>query len=69
MTRKMKLGIGAVLAVIGGFGMALGPILGFTRLTDPWSFIAGFIMGIMAGIGVALSVWGLVDKRRSNTME
>jgi len=53
------------LAVLGGLGMALGPRLGATSLSEPWSFIAGFVDGIVTGIGVVLAVSGLIQIRRA----
>ena len=64
MDSKKKLGIGALLAIIGGIGMALGPTLGATMLGRPWSFLAGFVVGVLAGVGVALAISGLVEVRR-----
>jgi hypothetical protein len=62
MKRTKALAVGSSLAVIGGLGIALGPSFGFTGLPDPWSFIVGFAVGVVAGIGVGLSVWGLSRK-------
>jgi len=63
MDSKKKLGIGALLAILGGIGMALGPTLGVTMLGRPWSFIAGFVVGVMAGVGVALAISSLIEVR------
>ncbi|OQA23290.1 MAG: hypothetical protein BWY63_00329 [Chloroflexi bacterium ADurb.Bin360] len=49
-----KLGIGACFAVLGALGIALGPAMGLTNLAYPWSFLAGFVTGILAGLGVTL---------------
>lgn len=53
------------MAILGGLGMALGPALGVTSLGEPWSFIAGFVDGIVTGIGVVLAVSGLIQVRRA----
>ena len=63
MTSSSKLGLGAVLAVVGGAGIVLGLILGVGDLGRPWSFLLGFVLGITSGIGVALSISGLLDRR------
>jgi len=63
--RNWKLGIGACLSGIGALGIVLGSVLGLTELGRPWSFLLGFSFGVMAGIGVALSISGLVGQRRS----
>ncbi len=60
-----KLGIGAALAVCGGLGMILAPTLGLTMLESPWSFLIGMLVGVFAGSGVALSVFGLLSLRQS----
>lgn len=65
MDWRTKTGVGAVLAVFGGAGMALGPTLGATALGRPWSFLVGFVVGLVAGLGVALTVSGLIDRRRA----
>lgn len=65
MTTKNKIGLGSILAVFGGIGIVLGPSLGFTRLSEPWSFITGIIIGIIGGIGAVLSILGLLENRKS----
>jgi hypothetical protein len=45
--------------------MALGPVVGATTLGRPWSFLAGFVVGVIAGIGAALAVHGLIERRRA----
>jgi hypothetical protein len=62
--KNWKLGIGACLAGIGALGVVLGSMLGLIELGRPWSFLAGFTFGVMAGMGVALSIAGLTDLRR-----
>ena len=58
-----KLGAGSVLAVLGGLGIAFGSGWG-SSLPTPWSFISGFVTGILAGSGVALAVFGLIERRQ-----
>ena len=65
MDWQKKTGTGAALAILGGIGMALGSSLGATALDQPWSFLAGFVVGVIAGIGVALVISGLIDRRGS----
>jgi hypothetical protein len=64
MNPSKKLRIGAFLALLGGAGIIFGPLLGFTELVKPWSFILGFIFGVMTGIGVVITLFGLYEKRR-----
>lgn len=66
MTTNKKLAVGAVLAVIGAAGIVIGPMLGFTAVGKPWSFILGFVFGVMAGTGAALSVFSLLERRKEN---
>jgi hypothetical protein len=49
MIPAKKLKIGTIFAILGGAGIILGPLLGLTELTKPWSFILGFIFGVMNG--------------------
>jgi len=60
---QQKLAFGSALAVIGAAGIVIGPTLGFSNLLWPWSFILGFVFGILAGIGVVLTISGLIDRR------
>ena len=65
MTMKnQKLGLGAVLCIIGALGIILGHTLGLTELGRPWTFLVGFPFGLMAGIGTVLSLAGLWGWRR-----
>ena len=64
MDTRTKLGLGSVLAILGALGMILAPTLGATALTRPWSFLAGFLVGVVCGLGVALTVAGLLEHRR-----
>lgn len=59
-----QLGIGAALATLGGAGTALAPNTLASQIGEPWKFLAGFLVGICAGVGVALSVSGLLNYRR-----
>ena len=60
---RTKLGIGSLLALLGAALMVLGPYLGFTTLGRPWSFIAGFLIGLIAGLGATLAVTGIIARR------
>lgn len=61
---KTKLYIGSVFALVGAIGFIFGPEWGATALGRPWSFIAGFLVGVIGGIGVVLSIDGLLEYRR-----
>lgn len=60
---RTKLAVGSVLAILGGIGMAIGPFLGASELGRPLSFLAGFMVGVVAGVGVAIAVAGLLEQR------
>jgi hypothetical protein len=64
MKPKTKLVLGSILAILGGFGIIFGPIFKLTELASPWSFILGFLSGLFAGLGVALSISGLISKNQ-----
>ena len=59
-----KLTAGAICALFGAAGIIFGPLLGFSELVRPWSFILGFVFGVLAGVGVALSLFGLYEIRK-----
>lgn len=65
MEANQRLGAGAILAVLGGLGTALGATLGVATLGEPWSFFVGFVAGVATGIGVALAVSGLLQVRHA----
>jgi len=62
--KNQKLGLGAILGVIGALGIILGPLLGLAELGRPWTFLVGFAFGLMAGTGVVLSLAGLSGRRQ-----
>jgi len=64
MKAETKMGVGAVLACFGAIAVVLGPILGWSGAPQPWSFLLGFLFGILLGLGAALSVAGLIEYRR-----
>jgi zinc transporter ZupT len=66
MNTQNKISSGSVLAVIGGVGIALSAILGWTSLVRPWSFLLGFILGVAAGVGVVLVIAGFIERRHSS---
>ena len=64
MKPQAKIALGGALAALAGAGIALSSILGWMSLSRPWGFFLGFILGISAGIGVALVIFGLLECRR-----
>jgi predicted ABC-type sugar transport system permease subunit len=64
MRTQTKIGLGSVLATAGGLGMALSLLLRWSAAPRPWGFLLGFLVGVVAGIGVALTISGMIDRRR-----
>lgn len=60
---RIRLGLGAALSVLGGLGLVFGPRLGLTELGRPWTFLAGFGVGLVAGLGLVLAAAGLLGAR------
>jgi hypothetical protein len=63
LSDRRKTGTGAVLAVVGGAGIVLAPMLGWSDAPSPWALVLGFVFGCMAGAGATLAVYGLVRTR------
>lgn len=63
MDPEKKISIGAFLGVVGSVGIILGFLLGAPNLAGPWDFLVSFALGVSAGLGVALSVSGLLERR------
>jgi hypothetical protein len=64
MEWQQKTGVGAALSVLGAICMVVLPILGVTEIGRPWSFLLGFVIGVITGLGAVLAVSGLLDRRR-----
>ena len=43
--------------------MALGHTAGLAQIDRPWGFMLGFLVGVCAGAGVALSVAGFLKRK------
>jgi len=59
LNNDKRFALGSSLAVIGGTGTILFPMMDSFALGSPWSFLLGFIFGVSTGIGVPLTVLGL----------
>jgi hypothetical protein len=65
MDARTKMGVGAVLAILGGLGIVVTLGLGLTAPERSWlDFFVGFIIGIACGIGTVLALTGLYEMRR-----
>ena len=63
MNVRTKLGLGSPLACFGALALILVPLMGWTFVMGPWSFVIGLTIGITTGAGVALTIAGLVEQR------
>ncbi|MGD2249143.1 MAG: hypothetical protein PVF58_12120 [Candidatus Methanofastidiosia archaeon] len=54
--------IGAFLAAVGGLGIILSILLGPPDLGKPWDFLIGVDVGVITGLGAALSISSLLQK-------
>ena len=65
MKIQQKIALGSVLATTAGAGIILSVILEWTALIRPWGFLLGFFLCIAAGIGVVLTIAGLMAVNKS----
>ena len=61
---QAKAALGSALATIGALVVVLFPILGWYSNPRPWVVPIAFAAGVVAGIGAALSIGGLLESRR-----
>lgn len=65
MDARTKMGVGSVLAILGGLGMVVVIGLGLASPEQSWwDFIIGLFIGIACGIGTALALAGMIEMRR-----
>ena len=64
LTSNKKMAVGSVLALIGAVGIVLAVILDWSEVCWPWDFLIGFLFGVVAGIGAALALFGLIERGR-----
>ena len=64
MSTQTKIALGAVLSTLAALGIVLTFLLEWHEAPFPWSFILGFVNGILAGLGATLAVYGLIERRR-----
>jgi len=65
MNTRTKMGLGSALAVLGALGFVLPLLLEWDLPLRPWGFLLGFVVGLVAGLGTALAISGLIDYRRA----
>jgi predicted ABC-type sugar transport system permease subunit len=65
MSTQTKIALGSVLSTFAALGIVLTILLEWHQAPFPWSFILGFVNGILAGLGATLVVYGLIERRRN----
>lgn len=68
MKLEKELSIGAFLGTVGSVGIIISILFGAPDLARPWSFLVGFTVGVVTGIGVVLSLHGLIERRRGKEL-
>lgn len=63
MSGNQKLGAGSALTATGIAGIIVSLLMSWNNIPAPWDFMAGFMSGILMGVGAALAVWGLIERR------
>jgi hypothetical protein len=63
MKTQTEIALGSFLATLGALGVVLPLVLGWSP-QRPWSVVFGFAAGLSAGLGTALSLAGLVERKR-----
>jgi predicted ABC-type sugar transport system permease subunit len=63
---RTKLALGSVLATGGALGIVLSLLLGWSEASRPWGFLLGFADGVVTGLGAALSIAGLLERKLGN---
>jgi hypothetical protein len=64
MKKNTKLYLGSALSAVGGVLIIFVVFKGAPEWGNPWTFLAGLLNGIVAGIGVVLVISGLTDKKK-----
>ena len=65
MSTQTKIALGSVLATFAALGIVLSMLLNWHEAPFPWDFILAFLNGVLAGLGAALAIYGLIERRRS----
>lgn len=63
MTFRQKLIWGLLLTILGFIGIFFASSLGFTSFGRPWSFITGFVTGIIITLGVGMLISALIENK------
>ncbi len=63
LNSQTKTALGSALAAVAALCMVLSPLLGWSAAPRPWGFLLGFVFGVLAGLGVTLTVSGMIERR------
>jgi hypothetical protein len=61
MKSRNKLVLGIILTVIGILGLIIASTINLDTLFRPWSFITGFVTGMVITLGLGLLISSLFD--------
>jgi len=61
---KQKVAVGGTLGTIGAVGMVFSILFGQSLFSHPVWVVSLFLVGVTAGIGVVLAVFGLYEQRQ-----
>ncbi len=64
ISSQAKMALGSALASVGALLIILSPLAGFYSFPHPWDSLLGFVSGLLAGLGTALAIGGLFERRR-----
>jgi hypothetical protein len=65
MNPEKRISIGAFLAAFGSIGIIFIFLLSPPDLGRPWEFLIAFTLGVMSGLGAALSIHSLLERRHN----
>ena len=63
---KRVLGAGVVMTTLAALGIVFTFVSRPSYLESPLAFPAGFVNGLVLGVGVAVVIWNLINLRRGS---
>jgi UDP-N-acetylmuramyl pentapeptide phosphotransferase/UDP-N-acetylglucosamine-1-phosphate transferase len=61
---KQRIAVGGVLATLGGVGMVFSILFGSSLLSNLVWVVSLFLVGVAAGLGAILVLFGLYERRQ-----
>ncbi len=55
--------LGSVLTTFAAIGIFFSITLEWTIAPRPGGFLIGFVVGVLAGLGATLAIYGLIERR------